>query len=164
MQFIIREMKAQEYPLLDEFLYQAIFVPKGVEPPARDIINDPALQVYVQDFGQQAGDDCLVAEVGEKIVGAVWVRIMNDYGHIDDDTPSFAISLLPQYRGNGIGTSLMRSMLQRLASKGVEQVSLAVQKDNYAVRMYRICGFEVIGENEQEFIMLCRLTDKIGGK
>ena len=164
MQFIIREMKAQEYPLLDEFLYQAIFVPKGAEPPARDIINDPALQVYVQNFGQQAGDDCLVAEVGEKIVGAVWVRIMNNYGHIDDDTPSFAISLLPQYRGNGIGTSLMRSMLQRLASKGVEQVSLAVQKDNYAVRMYRICGFEVIGENEQEFIMLCRFTDKIGGK
>ena len=32
---------------------------------------------------------------------------MNDYGHVDDDTPSFAISLYKEYRRNGIGTQLM---------------------------------------------------------
>ena len=29
---------------------------------------------------------------------------MSDYGHIDDDTPSFAISLYKEYCGRGIGT------------------------------------------------------------
>ena len=150
-------MKPDEYPLLDEFLYQAIFIPKGVEPPPREIVRQPELQVYVQNFGQIYGDDCLAAECEGKVVGAVWVRIMHDYGHIDDETPSFAISLLPHYRGQGIGTALMRAMLERLAQKGVKQVSLAVQKENYAVSMYLKCGFEVVDENEQEFIMVCRL-------
>ena len=40
----------------------------------------------------------MVAQVADEIVGAVWVRIMNDYGHIDNETPSFAISLLKEYR------------------------------------------------------------------
>lgn len=150
-------MRAEEYPLLDEFLYQAIFIPQGEQPPARDIIRQPELQVYVQNFGQIDGDECLAAECDGKIVGAVWVRIMNDYGHIDEQTPSFAISLLPQYRGLGTGTRLMKAMLERLAHKGVKQASLAVQKQNYAAKMYRKCGFEVVGENEQEYIMVCRL-------
>ena len=44
-------------------------------------------------FIGESYDIGLVAEVDKKVVGAVWVRIMNDYGHIDNDTPSFAISL-----------------------------------------------------------------------
>ena len=159
MNYTIREMKPEEYPLLDEFLYQAIFLPEGTLPPPRDIVNRPELRVYVQNFGQQKHDRCLVADVDAKPVGAVWVRIMNDYGHIDSETPSFAISLLPQFRGQGIGTALMRAMLQKLRDEGVKQASLAVQKQNYAVKMYRSCGFETVGENEQEYIMLCRMEN-----
>lgn len=49
------------------------------------------MQVYIADFGKKKDDIGLVAEVDKKAVGAVWVRIMNDYGHIENDTPSFAI-------------------------------------------------------------------------
>lgn len=59
-----------------------------------------------------------MAEVGRKIVGAVWVRIMNDYGHIDDETPSFAISLYKEYRNYGIGSALMKNMLEVLRKIG----------------------------------------------
>ena len=82
---------------------------------------------------------------------------MDDYGHIDDETPSFAISLYEQYRNIGIGTALMKDMLGFLKNKGYKQTSLSVQKANYAVRMYRRAGFEVIDENEKEYIMVCRL-------
>ena len=157
MQTKIRRMAVAEYPLLDEFLYQAIFVPKGADAPPREIINQPDLQVYVRNFGQQEGDYCLVGDCGGKVVGAVWVRIMDDYGHIDDETPSFAISILPEHRGQGIGTRLMKAMLELLKSEGFERASLAVQKENYAVKMYRSCGFETVSENEQEYIMFCKL-------
>ena len=63
------------------------------------------MQVYITDFGKKE-DIGLVAEIDKKIVGAVWVRIMDDYGHIDNDTPSFAISLYKDYRGFEIGTDL----------------------------------------------------------
>ena len=92
MDYIIREMREDEYPLLKEFLYEAVYVAKGAEPPDRSITDSPELQVYIRDFGRSRHDSALVAEVNGDIIGAVWVRIMNDYGHIDDETPSLAIS------------------------------------------------------------------------
>lgn len=157
MAYFIREIKASEYPLLNDFLYEAIFIPEGVQPPPRSIIEQPELQVYVKDFGSSQHDKALVAEADGKIVGAVWVRIMNDYGHIDDNTPSFAISLYKEYRGMGIGSDMMRKMLGILRDCGYEQASLAVQKANYAVKMYKKLGFEITDENDEEFIMVNRL-------
>lgn len=157
MNYIIREILEKEYSLLENFLYEAIFVPKGVPAPPRTIIEQPELQVYVTDFGKRKDDIALVAEVGKKVVGAVWVRIMNDYGHIDDATPSFAISLFKEYRGWGIGTSLMQEMLCILKRRGYQQASLAVQKVNYAVKLYKKVGFEIVDENEEEYIMVCNL-------
>ena len=157
MNYLIRELKQDENKVLDTFLYEAIFIPEAVSAPSKDIINQPDLQVYVKDFGKNKGDLCLVAQVGDKIVGAVWVRIMNDYGHIDNETPSFAISLLKKYRNYGIGTELMKQMLTKLKLEGYKQVSLSVQKMNYAVRMYRKIGFEIVDENDEEYIMICKL-------
>lgn len=151
----IRPIKADEIALLKDFLYEAIFIPEDVEAPARDIVEKPELRVYTDDFGSREGDNCLVADVGGKIVGAVWSRIMNDYGHVDDDAPSLAISLYKEYRGQGIGTQLMVRMLELLEEEGYEKVSLAVQKANYAVKMYEKVGFETVDENGEEYIMVC---------
>ena len=156
MDYRIREIRENEYCILSEFLYEAIFIPVGMEKPPKAIIEQPELQVYIADFGK-SDDWCLVAEVKEKIVGAVWVRVMDDYGHIDDETPSFAMSLYEEYRNMGIGTALMRDMLEFLKNKGYRRTSLSVQRVNYAVRMYQKVGFEVIDENEEEYIMVCRL-------
>lgn len=158
MDYKIRKISEEEYSLLEDFLYEAIFVPEGTPAPPKSIINQPELQVYITDFGKKSDDIGLVAEVDKKVVGAVWVRIMNDYGHIDNDTPSFAISLYKDYRGLGIGTALMKEMLCILKGKGYKQASLAVQKANYAVKMYKKTGFEIVDENEEEYIMLCRLS------
>ena len=157
MNYKIRKILEGEISLLHDFLYEAIFVPKGMPAPPKSIINQPKLQVYIADFGKKKDDIGLVAEVDKRVVGAVWVRIMNDYGHIDNDTPSFAISLYKDYRGFGIGTDLMKEMLRILKDRGYKQASLAVQKANYAVRMYQKTGFEIVDENEEEYIMLCRL-------
>jgi ribosomal protein S18 acetylase RimI-like enzyme len=92
----------------------------------------------------------------EKNVGAVWTRIINGFGNVDDKTPEFAISLYPEYRGRGIGTNLMREMLELLRSKGYKQTSLAVQKENYAVKMYKAVGFEIAKELEEEYLMMYR--------
>ena len=157
MNYLIRELKQDENKVLDTFLYEAIFIPEGVPAPSKDIINKPDLQVYVKDFGENKGDLCLVAQVADEIVGAVWVRIMNDYGHVDNETPSFAISLFPEYRNHGIGTALMKSMIDLLKTEKYKQASLAVQKTNYAVNMYKNVGFEITDENEEEYIMICKL-------
>ena len=134
MDYSIRELRQNESKVLNTFLYEAIFIPEGVPIPPKEIINQPELQVYVKDFGKKKWDLCFVAE-----------------------TPSFAISLLKQYRNYGIGTNLMEQMLKKLKMQGYKQVSLSVQKMNYAVHMYLKVGFEIVDENDEEYIMICKL-------
>ncbi|NLY71021.1 MAG: GNAT family N-acetyltransferase [Clostridiales bacterium] len=154
--YIIRELKENEVSILEDFLYEAIFIPEGESAPPRDVIKKPELQIYVTDFGKKKGDTCFVAEIDKRIVGAVWGRIMNDYGHINDETPSLAISLYKEHRHMGIGTALMKKMLAALKEKGYKQASLSVQKMNYAVRMYLSVGFEIINESTDDYIMVCK--------
>ena len=119
--------------------------------------EESLLQDFITGFGTKKDDIGLVAEVSKKAVGAVWVRIMNDYGHIDNATPSIAVSLYKDYRGLGIGTALMKEMLRILKDRGYKQASLSVQKANYAVNMYQKTGFEIVDEKGEEYSMLCRL-------
>lgn len=156
MKVTVREMRAEEYPLLEDFLYQAIYQPDKTNLAPRSIIEKPELQVYIRDFGTQKDDCCYCAEADGKVVGAVWVRNIAGYGSIDDDTVEFAISVFDEYQRRGVGTALMERMLAHLREQGCRRASLAVQKENYAVRMYRKLGFAVVDENEQEYIMVYR--------
>lgn len=159
MNTIICEIRPEEYTLLREFLYQAIYLPKGVGPPPRSVVDWPELQVYIEGFGTRPGDHCLVAEVGGKVVGAAWCRIMEDYGHIDNDTPSLAISLLPEYRGKGIGTRLLNDLLLLLQENGYRRASLSVQKENPALHLYERAGFRILKAKDTEYLMLRDITN-----
>ena len=52
MKYTIRHLAPAEYPLLEDFLYNAIFIPDGVSPPPREIVKQPELQLYIKDFGK----------------------------------------------------------------------------------------------------------------
>lgn len=160
MNYSIRKIREDEYYLLEDFIYEAIFIPEGVAPPPKAIINQPDLQVYIRNFGSEKDDICFVAEADSRAVGAVWVRDMQDYGHIADGVPSFAISLYNEYHGFGIGTRLMTAMLEELRDRGYARASLAVQKANYAVKMYKRVGFVIVDENDEEYIMVCDLQNR----
>ena len=157
MNVIVRKMDVTEYPLLKDFCYESIFVPEGEPMPPKSVVEHPLMQVYYVGFGSEQHDKCFVAEVGGDIVGAVWVRIMDDFGHIDNGTPSFALAVHKEYRGIGIGTALMKRMLTELQARGYKQASLSCQKANRAVELYRRLGFRGIRENEEEFIMAVSL-------
>lgn len=160
--YIVRPLYPGETCLMKDFLYEAIFIPEGVEPPSKDVVELPELKLYIEDFGKKKDDHCLVAECDGKVIGAVWVRIMNDYGHVDDETPSLSISLYKEYRNKGIGGQLMKEMIKLLESRGYRHVSLSVQKANYAVRMYLKLGFRIMKETGEEFIMVKNLTEETG--
>ena len=161
---LIRGLQPNEAGVLKDFLYEAIFLPEGVTPPEPSILELPELRIYYEGFGEGKADFCMVAEEDGRIVGAAWTRLMKDYGYVDDETPSFAISLYREYRGQGIGTKLMLAMLAKLRAKGFDRASLAVQKANYAVRMYEKVGFHTVSENAEEYIMVCDLNPDVAGR
>jgi GNAT superfamily N-acetyltransferase len=53
-------------------------------------------------------------------------------------TPELAVSLLKKYRKQGIGTALMKKMIVLLKEKSYEQVSLSVDKANYAAKSWAL--------------------------
>ena len=48
---LIRELQPNEAGVLKDFLYEAIFLPKGFEPPERSIVEQPELRIYYEGFG-----------------------------------------------------------------------------------------------------------------
>jgi len=154
----IRQIQTAEYPVLENFLYNAIFVPPDAEPVPREIIYEPEIFIYVKDFGGK--DDCaVVAEQDGQLIGAAWTRIIPAYGHIDNKTPELAISVLPNFRGKGIGSKIMHGLFDLLRERGYKQTSLSVQKDNPAVRFYERLGYEITSErldhaNHEDFLMM----------
>ena len=67
------------------------------------------------------------------------------------------IYILTPYRGMGIGTALLKNLMMDLKVAGYEKVSLSVQKDNYAVKMYEKAGFTVCAEKKEEYLMAANL-------
>lgn len=156
----IRDIWPEEYLLLEDFLYDAIYKPEGMEQPSREIIRQPELAVYIENFGQP-DDLCLVAVSEGVLLGAVWCRVLSGkkrgYGSVGEHTPELAISVREEFRHQGIGKQLMREMLSLLKTKGYGDVSLSVNRENIAFEIYKNLGFQIVKEQETEVLMLLEL-------
>jgi len=161
MKIAIRKIEKTEYPVLEDFLYNAIYIPEGEQWPSREIIYDPEIYIYVKDFGLDT--DCgVVAECDGAIIGVAWTRIIPAYGHLDENTPELAISILPEYRNQGIGAMLMNRLFDLLRERGYKRTSLSVQQNNPAVRFYERLGYIVTDEKidhagHEDYIMVKNL-------
>ena len=155
---IIREIKPNEFPFLKEMLYQAIFVADKKTVLPREIIEQPDLKRYIQGFGQD-GDFCLVAEQHEKLFGAIWIRLFKGYGFVDGETPELSMAVLKGHRGKGIGKHLLATMIDTLKNNRFKRISLSVDKDNFAHRLYKKHGFLDYLTSEKSIIMTRELIE-----
>ncbi len=155
---LIREIKPNEVSFLEEMLFQAIFVPEGEENKVtKEIIFLPELYCYISDFGKKE-DYCLVAEFDHKLIGAIWIRQFSDsnqgFGYINEKTPELSMAINPEFRRKAIGKKLLTEMLSYLKSSNYSQVSLSVDKRNFAYFMYQKFNFVDYKTNDNSVIML----------
>lgn len=148
-----------EQQVLEKFLYLAIFVSPGENPPDPRIIEEPELACYISQWGAP-DDHALFAIDGDKVVGACWTRCFPEsapgYGTLSSAIPEISIAVLPDYRGKGIGSELMDRLLQKI-SNDYEAVSLSVSADNPAKRLYERLGFSTVSAKEGTLIMVKNL-------
>ncbi|MEZ4727457.1 MAG: GNAT family N-acetyltransferase [Caldilineaceae bacterium] len=148
--YFLRPILPTDEPFLWEMLYQAIHVPEGTPPPDRAILQEPALAHYVAGWGQHPGDEGLLAidQQSGQPVGAAWLRLFSaddpGWGFVDTATPEVSMAILPAYRGQGIGTGLLRALIAH-ASERYPALSLSVDPQNAAMRLYERLGFVVVG-------------------
>ena len=157
MPYIIRSIEATDQPFLWEMLYQALFIPPNSTPLPKEIIFQPELAKYVQNWGVD-GDRGLIAVLEDRqtLVGAVWLRMFKSnypgYGYIDDFTPELSIAVLSKYRGQGVGTELLTKLFSLIRNQ-YSAVSLSVSQNNPAFRLYCRFGFKVVTRQNNSLIM-----------
>ena len=142
--------------ILKEFLFLAIYSPPGKSPPAKSILEDPKLARYYQAWGQK-DDHALFAIVDHHPIGACWSRCYPEeapgYGTITSDIPELSISVLPEFRGMGVGTQLLGKFLDTLQSNYMG-ISLSVHATNPAKEMYQRFGFVSYDQKGESIIMI----------
>ena len=141
----IRELESADADFLGVMLYEAVYWnPAKERLPAEFVLAHPALTIFHAGWGRP-GDTGLVAEVDDYPAGVVWYRLFTDAEHgegfVDEATPELAISVANGHRGQGIGGALMEAIHDRARAEGFERISLSVDADNPAKRLYARLGY-----------------------
>ncbi len=122
----------------------------------QSVLARPELAHYVSGW-PRPGDLGVVAEDGQP-VGAAWLRLLPEhdrgYGFVDAETPQLSISVVPTHRGRGIGSRLLEALIVSARAQRHEALSLSVEPDNPARRLYERCGFQLVGAVDSSLTMM----------
>lgn len=161
---VIRNFKKSEFDFLTDMLYESIYISEN-KPNKEDLINSSNIKRYHEDWGRD-GDTALIAlNTNNQAVGAVWYRLFNEfnkgYGYVDSDTPELGIAVVEEVRGTGVGTLLMKKIIDQAICDGYKSISLSVDSENStAVHIYKKLGFENYGVSGTSITMVYRVYEQ----
>lgn len=146
----IRPSQPSDLAFLWDMLWEAAAIDPGVRAVGKEVaFSIPQLRRYLEGWGR-AGDIGVVArdEAGQPL-GAAWARLFPreepGYGFVASDIPELAIGVAPAFRGRGVGGALLDTLLETARVRGYEAVSLAVDRQNPALKLYERKGFRDAG-------------------
>ena len=168
----VRPLTAADQDLIWQLLSYAAH-----EPSVEATKSQTCCIPYAQDFGTRRGDFGIVImtkdhhahdnQVHEEyIVGGAWIRLLGTHGMSavvvdkDDDDPKeipeLALAVIPDYRGQGIGSTLLTEFLKLAKQNGTFEICLSCRIDNQAaMKLYKRHGFQTIHNSEK--------TNRVGG-
>ncbi|HKJ11222.1 MAG TPA: GNAT family N-acetyltransferase [Ornithinimicrobium sp.] len=160
MELAIRVAHASDLTFLTQMATEAAFWDSGdASARVEELLAAPDLAHYVVGW-PLPGDVGVVAEAGEP-VGAAWFRYFSaedpGYGFVDPAIPEVAIGVVPQWRGHGVGARLLAALIASAGKADVPALSLSVELDNPARRLYERCDFVPVEVAEGAVTMLLRL-------
>jgi ribosomal protein S18 acetylase RimI-like enzyme len=157
--FRVRAATDDDVTFLGRMLYEAATWRADSPRPSRsDVLNRAEIAVYLGGWGR-TGDTATVAEDdGGRPLGAAWYRLFSEaehgFGFVSAEIPEISIGVERDARGRGVGTSLLDALIERAKAQRVGALSLSVEHDNPAVRLYERAGFHILGRAGGALTML----------
>ena len=152
---MIRRGSEHDVPFLRDMLHHAYYWRENAPE-----LEDLPVSRYVLGWGRR-GDAGVIAIEDYWPVGAAWYRLFSraepGYGFIDEETPELSIAVVPNKRGNGHGSQLLKALIDRARADGFNALSLSVEPDNPALPLYEKFGFRKVGENGGAWTMKVEL-------
>jgi GNAT superfamily N-acetyltransferase len=134
--------------------------PERQLPPNEFVLQHPEAARYHSGWGR-AGDFGVLAERDGEVVGVAYCRLFTDedhgHGYVDERTPELAIAVREDARGSGLGAQLLNELAALARTRGIEQLSLSVDTENPAARLYERVGYRDVSADEHGRRMLFRL-------
>jgi GNAT superfamily N-acetyltransferase len=148
--FLIRPLQPDDEPFQWDMGWEAVASNAEARARGRETVMAlPQLRRYFLDFGRP-GDAGVVAVTADGArLGAAWYRLFSaeepGFGFIAVDVPELAMGVVPEARGQGIGSVLLDALLTLAREQGFRALSLAVDRQNPARRLYERKGFRDAG-------------------
>jgi ribosomal protein S18 acetylase RimI-like enzyme len=144
-------------------LEAAAWRPGAARSAIADLLAEPGLAVYIAGWGRP-GDAGVVAELNGHRIGAAWYRRFSSaahgYGFLDAAIPELAIAVAACCRGRGVGSSLLDALVAHARAEGHAALSLSVEIDNPARRLYERAGFIQVGHVGNAWTMRLDLASR----
>lgn len=97
--------------------------------------------------------------------GAAWWTYFDlgdpGYGFVSPDVPEVTIAVVAEQRGRGLGRRLLTALHDLAEARGVERLSLSVEKANRAANLYRSLGYEVVADDGAAWTMVVQLRSAV---
>jgi ribosomal protein S18 acetylase RimI-like enzyme len=165
MDVVVRRARADDVDHVKWGLYTALaWSPVRVIPPVDVTLAHQEAARYHRDWGR-AGDLGVLAEHQGEVVGVAYSRLFTEedhgHGYMDDETPEVAVAVREDWRGQGLGARLMRALAEATFAAGFKRLSLSVDAENPALRLYERLGYREVARDDDGVRMVIDLANRL---
>ncbi|TQJ06542.1 GNAT family N-acetyltransferase [Kribbella jejuensis] len=144
----LRPATAADFPFLMEMLLEACNWDGTPWYDEAKVRRDDHAWRYL-DGWPAATDFGVVAEVDGSPAGATWARLLmserRGYGYVADDVPELTLGVAAGFRRRGVGRGLLTEVIAQARAASYRRLSLSVDPDNPARKLYESLGFRKVG-------------------
>jgi GNAT superfamily N-acetyltransferase len=148
--FTVRTVAPEDEPFLWDMGWEATAVDDGMRALGRDLaLSRPQVGKYLAGWGRPGDAGVVAVDAAGNRLGAAWYRRFPaddpGYGFVAADIPELSIGVVAAARGQGVGAARLDALLVLARGKGWRALSLSVDRQNPARRLYESKGFHDAG-------------------
>jgi AcrR family transcriptional regulator/GNAT superfamily N-acetyltransferase len=150
--WIIRRATSEDGDFLADMLVEAVnWSPEWKKKSRNQVLSTPRTAHYIAGWPRDSDLGVIAGADGERI-GAAWLRFLPaadpGYGFIAPDVPELTIGVAGHWRGRGVGRALLRAIAGQARSVGIRQISLSVERKNFAQKLYASEGYQIVDSGD----------------
>jgi GNAT superfamily N-acetyltransferase len=151
---VIRRARSEDGTFMADMLVEAVNWSSEWKRKSRNrVLSTPRTAHYIAGWPRDT-DLGVIAEAGGERIGAAWLRFLPagdpGYGFVASDVPELTIGVIGHWRGRGAGRALLRAIAGQACSVGIRQISLSVERKNFAQKLYLSEGYQIVDSSDAD--------------